>query len=162
MNSLSSAWPVWCPQEVRISEPSESTASTPATTEGVEEEEPPHGVPTLRPRRVNCTPPAIEQFPNPLLGPSFRKHGGLLFHILVCVYSFVGLAIVCDDYFVTSLDRICEGNYCVCRGSTRWTHNWRIQHWNNKNEDTFIVPQVKPQALSFIFFNSLRLTSLFC
>lgn len=104
---------VQCPQEVRLSEPSESTASTPATTEGAEEEEPPHGVPTLRPRRVNCTPPAIEQFPNPLLGPSFRKHGGLLFHILVCVYSFVGLAIVCDDYFVTSLDRICEGEWAT-------------------------------------------------
>ncbi|KAG8243170.1 hypothetical protein J6590_051289 [Homalodisca vitripennis] len=79
-----------------------SPTTLPLTTE------PPAGIPTLRPRRVNCTPPAIEQFPRPILGPSFRKHGGLLFHIIICVYSFVGLAIVCDDYFVTSLDRICE------------------------------------------------------
>ena len=43
------------------------------------------------------------------MGPSARKHGGLIIHILVAVYTFLGLAIVCDDYFVSSLDRICEG-----------------------------------------------------
>ncbi|XP_076644341.1 putative sodium/potassium/calcium exchanger CG1090 [Halictus rubicundus] len=63
---------------------------------------------TLRPRRVNCSPPAIEQFPRPLMGPNARKHGGLIIHLLVAVYTFLGLAIVCDDYFVSSLDRICE------------------------------------------------------
>ncbi|XP_075232313.1 putative sodium/potassium/calcium exchanger CG1090 [Lycorma delicatula] len=61
-----------------------------------------------RQRRSNCTPPAIEQFPKPSMGPYWRKHGGLIFHILICIYSFIGLAIVCDEYFVTSLDRICE------------------------------------------------------
>ncbi|XP_015435126.1 PREDICTED: probable sodium/potassium/calcium exchanger CG1090 [Dufourea novaeangliae] len=42
------------------------------------------------------------------MGPNARKHGGLIIHILVAVYTFLGLAIVCDDYFVSSLDRICE------------------------------------------------------
>ncbi|XP_023290251.1 LOW QUALITY PROTEIN: probable sodium/potassium/calcium exchanger CG1090 [Orussus abietinus] len=64
--------------------------------------------PTWRPRRENCSPPAIEQFPRPLMGPGARKHGGLIIHVLVAVYTFLGLAIVCDDYFVASLDRICE------------------------------------------------------
>jgi len=68
------------------------------------------GVPTLHPRRPNCTPPAIEQFPMPLMGPEARKSGGLILYILVAVYTFMGLAIVCDDYFVSSLDRICEGS----------------------------------------------------
>ncbi|XP_012536231.1 probable sodium/potassium/calcium exchanger CG1090 [Monomorium pharaonis] len=63
---------------------------------------------TFRPRRPNCSPPAIEQFPQPLMGPEARKHGGLIIHILAAVYTFLGLAIVCDDYFVSSLDRICE------------------------------------------------------
>ncbi|KOC70397.1 Sodium/potassium/calcium exchanger 5 [Habropoda laboriosa] len=63
---------------------------------------------TWRPRRENCSPPAIEQFPRPMMGPTARKHGGLIIHILVAVYTFLGLAIVCDDYFVSSLDRICE------------------------------------------------------
>ncbi|EZA53280.1 Sodium/potassium/calcium exchanger [Ooceraea biroi] len=63
---------------------------------------------TLRPRRPNCSAPAIEQFPRPLMGPKTRKSGGLILHILVAIYTFLGLAIVCDDYFVSSLDRICE------------------------------------------------------
>uniref|UniRef100_A0A224XLU0 Putative k+-dependent ca2+/na+ exchanger nckx1 n=1 Tax=Panstrongylus lignarius TaxID=156445 RepID=A0A224XLU0_9HEMI len=61
-----------------------------------------------KPINQSCTPPAIQQFPRPLIGPSARRHGALIIHVLVCVYSFIGLAIVCDDYFVTSLDRICE------------------------------------------------------
>ncbi|GJQ80372.1 hypothetical protein Trydic_g12235 [Trypoxylus dichotomus] len=65
-------------------------------------------VPTLRPKRNNCTPPAIEQFPKPLMGPEGRRHGGIIIHVLVAVYTFIGLAIVCDEYFVASLDRICE------------------------------------------------------
>ncbi|XP_058120823.1 probable sodium/potassium/calcium exchanger CG1090 [Anopheles ziemanni] len=69
---------------------------------------PHHTHPTWRPRRENCTPPAIEQFPQPLMGPNVRKHGGLIIHVLVAVFTFLGLAIVCDDYFVSSLDRICE------------------------------------------------------
>ena len=42
-----------------------------------------------------------------------RKHGGLIIHILVAIYMFVGLAIVCDDYFVPALDRIAEGMYLL-------------------------------------------------
>ena len=68
------------------------------------------GIQTLHPRRQNCTPSAIEQFPMPLMGPEARKSGGLILHILVAVYTFMGLAIVCDDYFMSSLDRISEGS----------------------------------------------------
>lgn len=78
-----------------------------------------HGHPTWRPRRENCTPPAIEQFPRPLMGPSVRIHGGLVIHVLVAVFTFLGLAIVCDDYFVSSLDRICEGKSFLEVDATR-------------------------------------------
>lgn len=44
------------------------------------------------------------------MGPWGRKHGGLIIHVIVAVYTFIGLSIVCDDYFVASLDRLCEGN----------------------------------------------------
>uniref|UniRef100_A0A336KNY8 CSON013123 protein n=1 Tax=Culicoides sonorensis TaxID=179676 RepID=A0A336KNY8_CULSO len=67
-----------------------------------------HTHPTWRPRRENCTPPSIEQFPRPLMPRSWRIHGGLIIHVLVAVFTFLGLAIVCDDYFVSSLDRLCE------------------------------------------------------
>ena len=43
------------------------------------------------------------------MGNVYRKHGGVIIHILVATYMFVGLAIVCDDYFVPALDRIAEG-----------------------------------------------------
>ncbi|XP_073963280.1 probable sodium/potassium/calcium exchanger CG1090 isoform X1 [Choristoneura fumiferana] len=79
-------------------------------TEGPKKEQKEAGyVPeTKRRGKRNCTPPAIEQFPRPLMGQNARKHGGLVIHILVAVFTFIGLAIVCDEYFVSSLDRICE------------------------------------------------------
>ena len=32
-------------------------------------------------------------------------------HILVATYMFVGLAIVCDDFFVPALTRVSDGKY---------------------------------------------------
>lgn len=72
---------------------------------------PPHPHPTWRPLRENCTPPSIEQFPRPLMPASWRIHGGLIIHVCVAIFTFLGLAIVCDDYFVSSLDRLCEGEH---------------------------------------------------
>ncbi|KAK2193570.1 hypothetical protein NP493_11g01006 [Ridgeia piscesae] len=57
----------------------------------------------------NCTPPAIEQFPRPILfTPEGRREGGVLLHIIVTVYMFIALAIVCDDYFVPACESISE------------------------------------------------------
>lgn len=49
------------------------------------------------------------QFPRPNMSQKTRQHGGIIVHIIVAIYMFIGLAIVCDEYFVASLDRICEG-----------------------------------------------------
>ncbi|XP_013103436.1 probable sodium/potassium/calcium exchanger CG1090 [Stomoxys calcitrans] len=100
--------------------PAKSGEQLDETSEGAEETEfivtstqathaaPSHSLPTWRPKRENCTPPAIEQFPPTLMGPWLRRHGGLIIHVLVAVFTFFGLAIVCDEYFVASLDRLCE------------------------------------------------------
>ncbi|XP_072543265.1 sodium/potassium/calcium exchanger 4 [Salminus brasiliensis] len=56
----------------------------------------------------NCTEPAIHEFPNDFFTNAERKSGGVLLHILAALYMFLALAIVCDDYFVTSLEKICE------------------------------------------------------
>ena len=56
-----------------------------------------------------CVPPAVEQFPNPLLDKQSRQRGGILLHIFVAFYMFVGLAIVCEDYFVPSLNKASDG-----------------------------------------------------
>ena len=68
----------------------------------------------------NCTRPAIEQFPEPLMGNTARKNGGLVIHIFVATYMFIGLAIVCDDYFVPALDKIADGE------SNFWFYNITI------------------------------------
>ncbi|KAL7888559.1 hypothetical protein AOLI_G00035330 [Acnodon oligacanthus] len=56
----------------------------------------------------NCTEPAIHEFPDDFFTNTERKSGAVLFHILAALYMFLALAIVCDDYFVTSLEKICE------------------------------------------------------
>uniref|UniRef100_A0A3B1JUV2 Solute carrier family 24 member 6a n=1 Tax=Astyanax mexicanus TaxID=7994 RepID=A0A3B1JUV2_ASTMX len=37
-----------------------------------------------------------------------RRHGAVLLHVFCAVYMFYALAIVCDVYFVPSLEKICE------------------------------------------------------
>uniref|UniRef100_A0A1A8H4P9 Solute carrier family 24 (Sodium/potassium/calcium exchanger), member 4b n=1 Tax=Nothobranchius korthausae TaxID=1143690 RepID=A0A1A8H4P9_9TELE len=56
----------------------------------------------------NCSPPAIKEFPADLFTNKERKSGAVLLHILATLYMFLALAITCDEYFVTSLDKICE------------------------------------------------------
>ena len=59
----------------------------------------------------NCTPRSLDQFPGDFFTLSQRQHGGVIVHILICIYIFGALAIVCDDYFVASLEYICDGEY---------------------------------------------------
>ncbi|XP_053470194.1 sodium/potassium/calcium exchanger 4 [Ictalurus furcatus] len=56
----------------------------------------------------NCTEPAIHEFPEDCFTNAERKSGAVLLHILAALYMFLALAIVCDDYFVTSLEKLCE------------------------------------------------------
>ncbi|KAM7395181.1 hypothetical protein PAMA_006779 [Pampus argenteus] len=56
----------------------------------------------------NCTEPAIHEFPNDVFTNNERKSGAVLLHIVAALYMFLALAITCDEYFVTSLEKICE------------------------------------------------------
>ena len=58
---------------------------------------------------VNCTPPAIEQFPKTFFSPEQRAQGAVIIHILIATYMFLALAIACDDYFVPACEKICDG-----------------------------------------------------
>ncbi|CAD5121371.1 DgyrCDS9893 [Dimorphilus gyrociliatus] len=62
----------------------------------------------LSERITNCTPASIDQFPDDLFTIEQRKYGAILLHIFACLYSFIGLSLVCDDYFVPSLESISE------------------------------------------------------
>ncbi|XP_077443335.1 sodium/potassium/calcium exchanger 4 isoform X2 [Stigmatopora argus] len=56
----------------------------------------------------NCSSPAIHEFPDDLFTNDERKSGAILLHIAAALYMFLALAITCDEYFVTSLEKICE------------------------------------------------------
>ena len=58
---------------------------------------------------VNCSPLAVNQFPQDIFDQSERREGAVLIHCLIVVYMFLGLAIVCDEFFVPTLEAICEG-----------------------------------------------------
>ncbi|XP_003963952.2 sodium/potassium/calcium exchanger 3 [Takifugu rubripes] len=56
----------------------------------------------------NCTEPAIHEFPKDYFTNEERIEGAVGLHVLCAVYMFYALALVCDDYFVPSLEKICE------------------------------------------------------
>ncbi|XP_072385570.1 sodium/potassium/calcium exchanger 4-like isoform X2 [Diabrotica undecimpunctata] len=56
----------------------------------------------------NCTPPAIDEFPKDLFSRTSRQHGAVLIHIFVTIYLFTALAMICDEYFVPAVERICH------------------------------------------------------
>ncbi|XP_028253346.1 sodium/potassium/calcium exchanger 4 isoform X2 [Parambassis ranga] len=58
--------------------------------------------------RKNCSEPAIHEFPDDLFTNNERKSGAVLLHIAATLYMFLALAITCDEYFVTSLEKVCE------------------------------------------------------
>ncbi|CAL7946755.1 unnamed protein product [Xylocopa violacea] len=56
----------------------------------------------------NCTPPTINEFPSDGLTRQQRQSGLVAVHFVVAIYMFLLLAIVCDDFFVPSIKKICH------------------------------------------------------
>lgn len=52
-------------------------------------------------------------FPPDLFSLESRRHGAVLLHLAGSVYCFVLIALVCNDYFLPSVDCICQGNIQV-------------------------------------------------
>jgi len=49
-----------------------------------------------------------QKFPDDLFTEEQRQNGAVVFHMAGMVYMFVALAIVCDEFFIPSLDVITE------------------------------------------------------
>jgi len=73
---------------------------------------PTHGRPrintTIAPTESPCQPSSINDFPPDLFSSTSRRRGAVLIHLAVSMYLFVALAILCDDYFVPSLQRMSD------------------------------------------------------
>ncbi|KAK5864722.1 hypothetical protein PBY51_015941 [Eleginops maclovinus] len=54
------------------------------------------------------TKSAISDFPEDIFTLQQRRQGAVLLHVLCAIYMFYALAIVCDVYFVPSLEKISE------------------------------------------------------
>ncbi|KAF2887033.1 hypothetical protein ILUMI_19140, partial [Ignelater luminosus] len=50
---------------------------------------------------------SLDDFPN-FFTPEQRKQGAIIIAFLVGIYCFTLLAIVCDNYFLPCVERICE------------------------------------------------------
>uniref|UniRef100_A0A4W4GLM2 Sodium/calcium exchanger membrane region domain-containing protein n=1 Tax=Electrophorus electricus TaxID=8005 RepID=A0A4W4GLM2_ELEEL len=50
----------------------------------------------------------IHEFPEDVFTNQERMEGAVALHIMSAMYMFYALALVCDDYFVPSLEKICE------------------------------------------------------
>ncbi|XP_012288243.1 sodium/potassium/calcium exchanger 4 [Orussus abietinus] len=66
------------------------------------------GIETNTETTINCTSPAVNEFPPDGLTRQQRQSGFVAIHVIIVTYLFLVLAIVCDDYFIPSIKMICE------------------------------------------------------
>lgn len=52
----------------------------------------------------NCSSTAFHEFPPDLFSHRARARGAVIVHMFVAIYMFYALAVVCDDYFIASLE----------------------------------------------------------
>jgi sodium/potassium/calcium exchanger 5 len=57
----------------------------------------------------DCMASSVDDFPDDLFDLHQRNNGAIIFHLLLALYCFTMLAIVCNDYFLPSVDCICTG-----------------------------------------------------
>uniref|UniRef100_A0A8C9ZLR8 Solute carrier family 24 member 6a n=1 Tax=Sander lucioperca TaxID=283035 RepID=A0A8C9ZLR8_SANLU len=57
---------------------------------------------------LSISSPAISDFPEDLFTLEQKRQGAVVLHVLCAIYMFHALAIVCDVYFVPSLEKVSE------------------------------------------------------
>lgn len=56
----------------------------------------------------NCTPPAVGEFPKDIFSKTQLQNGAIIIHILFTIYLFTAIAIICDEYFVPVVEKLCH------------------------------------------------------
>ena len=64
--------------------------------------------PRLETKLKNCTQPSVQEFPDDGFTRAQRQSGWIVIHMIIAIYLFLLLAIVCDDFFVPSIQKICD------------------------------------------------------
>ncbi len=66
-------------------------------------------IPLLNTNMTNiCTNPAYNEFPSDVFSQKSRSRGAIIIHVIVVLYMFYCLAVVCDYYFLPSLEECCQ------------------------------------------------------
>lgn len=66
-------------------------------------------LPFIKPKNETiCTPEAYLEFPADLVGNKWRARGLVVIHIAVVCYMFYSLALVCERYFMPSLEEFAQ------------------------------------------------------
>lgn len=84
---------------------------------------------------LNCTPPAIDDFPKDFFSEKERQDGAVVVHVVVSLYLFVALAVVCDKFFVPAVEKICHGkDYPIGLNKIEKSYNFIINstNWNER------------------------------
>jgi len=66
-------------------------------------------LPFIKPKNGSiCTPEAYLEFPRDLVGDKWRGRGLIIIHVAVVCYMFYSLALVCERYFMPSLEEFAQ------------------------------------------------------
>lgn len=57
---------------------------------------------------TDCVSPQSSEFPDGFFTVQERKDGGLVIYFMIIFYMLLAVSIVCDDYFLPSLEVISE------------------------------------------------------
>lgn len=66
-------------------------------------------LPFIKPKNTSyCQPEAYLEFPRDLIGEKWRSRGLIVIHLFVVCYMFYSLALVCERYFMPSLEEFAQ------------------------------------------------------
>lgn len=57
---------------------------------------------------TECVPPQSSEFPEGFFTLQERKDGGIIIYFMIIFYMFLAISIICDDYFLPSLEIISD------------------------------------------------------
>lgn len=63
---------------------------------------------SLSDNETECVSPQSSEFPDGFFTVQERKDGGLIIYFMIIFYMLLAVSVVCDDYFLPSLEVISE------------------------------------------------------
>lgn len=88
---------------------SKSTSTSSLVRGPVKKKKPLVNLPFIKPKNDTiCTPEAYLEFPRDIIGNKWRARGLVIIHVAVVCYMFYSLALVCERYFMPSLEEFAQ------------------------------------------------------